>query len=65
VLAIDWARGYRPVLLGEILGILESPADFTARLSWLEWDLDEFGEDLDRHLDESSNDMKRFFPGGF
>jgi hypothetical protein len=52
----------RPQLLGEPLGVL---AVGTPLAELLERSLDEFQEDLDRHLAESSNDLKRLIPGGF
>ena len=60
------------MLLGEILGILE--VQDPGNSSWLEWWrtpdglwflLDEWSEEMDRHLAESSNDFKRLIPGGF
>jgi hypothetical protein len=52
----------RPQLLGEPLGVL-AVGSLVEEL--LERSLDEFQEDLDRHLAESSNDLKRLIPGGF
>jgi len=71
---IGQAKGHRPVLSGEILGILEYWPSGPNVTSWLEWWqspdglwflLDEWSEEMDRHLAESSNDFKRLIPGGF
>jgi len=52
----------RPRLLGEPLGILAVGNLITEMLAR---SLFEYGEDLDRHLAESSNDLRRFLTGGF
>jgi hypothetical protein len=71
---IGQAKGHRPVLSGEILGILEYWPSGPNVTSWLEWWqspdglwflLDEWSEEMDRRLVESSNDFKRLIPGGF